>query len=319
MIGQNWESAIAMSYIWSIGGGKGGSGKSFLTGNLGILLAKQGYQTLLIDVDLGAANLHTMIGIPHPEKSLSDFVNRKVVTLEETVTPTPIPNLYFISGAMNNLDIANLAHEQKMKLLRNIAKLPYEYILLDLGAGTSFNTIDFFMISNSGIFVTTPEPTSIENIYRLIRSVYLRKIRQVLKTYDFRILAEEAERQNSMATISNPDVLLHIMKEVDPEKGCMLEKALSTLNFKLTLNQLRKYDNPNTGNLICKIIERHLALKMYFTGNISFDDRVHNSVCRKIPFLDLYPYTQTTLDLRECYKNLLSIHDVHPIQQDAVD
>jgi len=319
MIGQNWESAIAMSYIWSIGGGKGGSGKSFLTGNLGILLAKQGYQTLLIDVDLGAANLHTMIGIPHPEKSLSDFVNRKVVTLEETVTPTPIPNLYFISGAMNNLDIANLAHEQKMKLLRNIAKLPYEYILLDIGAGTSFNTIDFFMISNSGIFVTTPEPTSIENIYRLIRSVYLRKIHQVLKTYDFRILAEEAERKNSRATICNPDVLLHIMKEMDPEKGNMLEKALSTLHFKLTLNQLRKYDNPNTGNLICKIIERHLALKMYFTGNISFDDRVHNSVCRKIPFLDLYPYTQTTLDLRECYKNLLSIHDVHPIQQDAVD
>jgi len=58
---------------------------------------------------------------------------------------------------------------------------------------------------------------------------------------------------------------------------------------------------------------------MYFTGNISFDDRVHNSVCRKIPFLDLYPYTQTTLDLRECCKNLLSIQDVHHILQDAVD
>ena len=95
-----------------------------------------------------------------------------------------------------------------MKVLRGMAKLSYDYILLDLGAGTAFNTIDFFMISNTGIFVTTPEPTSIENIYRLIRSVYFRKIHQVLKTHDFKALADEAERRNPKATVSNPDLLL---------------------------------------------------------------------------------------------------------------
>lgn len=308
-----------MPNIWSIGGGKGGSGKSFITGNLGILLAKGGYKTLLVDVDLGAANLHTIIGLPLPEKSISDFVNKKVGTLQETVEPTPVPNLYLISGAMNNLDIANLAHEQKLKIIRNISKLSYEYILLDLGAGTSFNTIDFFMISNSGIFVTTPEPTSIENIYRLIRSVYFRKIRQVLSSHNFRTLAEEAQERDARATVSNPDILLYIMKELDPEKGEILENELRTFNFKLALNQLRKQDNPNIGALICKIIQRHLALKMHFLGNISFDERVHNAVCKKIPFLDLYPYTQTTLDLRTCHKNLLTIDEAEPILQNVVD
>jgi flagellar biosynthesis protein FlhG len=308
-----------MPNIWSIGGGKGGSGKSFITGNLGILLAKGGYKTLLVDLDLGAANLHTIIGLPLPEKSISDFVNKKVGALEETVEPTPVPNLYLISGAMNNLDIANLAHEQKLRIIRNIRKLSYEYILLDLGAGTSFNTIDFFMISNSGVFVTAPEPTSIENIYRLIRSVYFRKIRQVLNSHNFRTLAEEAQERNVRATVSNPDILLYIMKELDPDKGEILENELRAFNFKLALNQLRKQDNPNTGALICKIIQRHLALKMHFVGNISFDDRVHNAVCKKIPFLDLYPYTQTTLDLRNCYKNLMSANETEPILQNAVD
>jgi flagellar biosynthesis protein FlhG len=308
-----------MPNIWSIGGGKGGSGKSFVTGNLGILLAKGGYKTLLVDLDLGAANLHTIIGLSLPEKSISDFVNKKVGTLEETVEPTPVPNLYLISGAMNNLDIANLAHEQKLRIIRNIPKLSYEYILLDLGAGTSFNTIDFFMISNSGVFMTVPEPTSIENIYRLIRSVYFRKIRQVLNSHNFRTLAEEAQERNGRATVSNPDILLYIMKELDPEKGEILENELRAFNFKLALNQLRKQDNPNTGALICKIIQRHLALKMHFVGNISFDDRVHNAVCKKIPFLDLYPYTQTTLDLRNCYKNLMSANETEPILQNAVD
>ena len=52
-----------MPHIWPIGGGKGGTGKSFLTSNMGILLARQGFKTLLIDADLGAPNLHTIVGL----------------------------------------------------------------------------------------------------------------------------------------------------------------------------------------------------------------------------------------------------------------
>jgi flagellar biosynthesis protein FlhG len=302
----------SVSQIWPIGGGKGGTGKSFVTGSLGFLLAKQGYKTLLIDVDLGAANLHTIVGVPNPPKSISDFINKRVDTLDETVVATPLPNLYLISGAMNNLDVANLAREQKMKILRNVAILAYDYILLDLGAGTSFNTIDFFMISNTGIFVTTPEPTSIENIYRLIRSVYFRKIHQVLKTYDFKALADEAEKRNPLATVSNPDLLLHIMSELDPDKGVLLQQELGSFRFKLALNQWRKQDSHNIGALICKIIEKHLSLRMHYIGNVSFDDRVHNAVCKRRPFLELYPYTQTALDLRECCRNLVPATEALP-------
>jgi flagellar biosynthesis protein FlhG len=311
------ESSV--SRIWPIGGGKGGTGKSFIAGSLGFLLAKQGYKTLLIDVDLGAANLHTIVGVPNPPKSISDFINKKVATLEETVVSTPLPNLFLISGAMNNLDVANLAHEQKLKVLRGVAKLPYDYILLDLGAGTAFNTIDFFMISDEGIFVTTPEPTSIENIYRLIRSVYFRKIHQVLKTSDFKALADEAERRNPRATISNPDLLLSVMSELDPEKGTLLQQALENFHFKLALNQLRKQDSQNIGALICKIIEKHLALRMHHIGNVSFDDRVHNAVCKKMPFLELYPYTQTALDLRQCCRMLLPAKEASPPLQRVVE
>ena len=126
-----------MSHIWPIGGGKGGTGKSFLTGNMGILLARQGFKTLLIDADLGAPNLHTIIGLPDPATSLSDFLNKKVGTLQETVIEMPVHNLFLISGAKNKLDIANLAHEQKMKILRAVSRLDYDYILFDLGTGTN--------------------------------------------------------------------------------------------------------------------------------------------------------------------------------------
>jgi flagellar biosynthesis protein FlhG len=289
---------------WPIGGGKGGSGKSFLTGNLGISLARKGKRTLLIDADFGAANLHTIVGMPHPDKSLSDFINKKIKTLEESIVETSEPNLYLVSGAKNNLDIANLAYEQKLKILRAISKLDYQYILIDLGAGTAFNTIDFFLISDSGIFVTTPEPTSIENIYRLARSVYLRKIRQVLKTEDFKLIAKEAIRRNNELAIGYLEQFLHITKELRPEKGYLLEKALETLHFKLVVNQLRKQDNPDLGLMISQIVAKHLGIDMQFLGNISFDDRVHDAVCRKVSFLSKYPYTQAAVDLQEFCRTL---------------
>ena len=296
-----------MAHLWPIGGGKGGTGKSFLTGNIGILLAKQRFKTLLIDADLGAPNLHTIIGLANPALSLSDFLSKRVATLQETVLKMPIPNLFLISGARNKLDIANLAHEQKTKMLRAISRLDYDYILLDLGTGTSFNTIDFFTLSDSGIFVCTPEPTSIENIYRLIRSVYVRKIRQVLKIDRFRNLATEAEAGNQDAIIQSPEYLLEVLKDINPEEGRILESTLKAFQFKLVINQVRRGDNPRIGVLICKIIERHLGLKIQFIGNVSYDENVHEAVCRKEPFIDQYRYSQATLELKALVKGIVGI------------
>jgi flagellar biosynthesis protein FlhG len=296
-----------MAQIWPIGGGKGGTGKSFLTGNIGILLARQRFKTLLIDADLGAANLHTIIGLSHPDRSLSDFINKRFSTLEETVLQTRIPNLFLISGATNKLDIANLAYEQKTKMLRAISRLDYHYILLDLSSGTSFNTIDFFTLSDSGIFVCCPEPTSIENFYRLIRSVYVRKIRQILKVHQFKKLAEAAEARNPSTVINNPEYLLDVLKEVDLEKGHRIERILQAFQFKLVLNQVRKQDNSKIGILICKIIEKHLGLKIQFIGNVGFDERVHDELCKKGPFVEKYPYSQATMDLKALTKGIVGM------------
>ena len=296
-----------MAQIWPIGGGKGGTGKSFLTGNLGILLARQRFKTLLIDADLGSANLHTILGLSHPDRSLSDFLSKRLLTLEETILETPIPNLFLISGASNRLDIANLAYEQKMKMLRAISRLDYHYILIDLSAGTSFNTIDFFTLSDSGIFVCCPEPTSIDNFYRLIRSVYIRKIRHILKSHQFRKLAEEAEARNPNTVINKPEYLLDALKEIDLEKGHMIERILQAFQFKLFLNQIRKQDNSKIGILICKIIEKHLGLKIQFMGNVGFDERVHDELCKKGPFVEKYPYSQATMDLKALTRSVTGV------------
>jgi flagellar biosynthesis protein FlhG len=295
-----------MAYIWPIGGGKGGSGKSFLTCTLGRLLAGLGQKTLLIDLDLGAANLHTFLNIPYPGKNLSDFIRKKSTSLDDIVLETPIPNLFLISGANDTLDIANIPYEKKMKTMRAIAKLQFECILLDLGAGTSFNTLDFFLISQNGIFIATPEPTSIENIYRLIRSIYFRRIRQYFTASVFKELEDEAVQVFGSDAYSKPECIMQTVQRMYPEEGIKLENDFNAYKFKFILNQLRKQDDAGLGPQICKLIERHLGLKIEFAGNIAYDEHVHDAICRRVSFLDRYPYTRAACDLRELGKQLVN-------------
>jgi flagellar biosynthesis protein FlhG len=296
-----------MACIWPIGGGKGGSGKSLFVASLGSYLAKAGKETLLVDADLGGANLHTVIGIPHPTRTVSAFINREVHTLEQIIIETGQPNLFLISGARDSLEVANLPYAQKLRLLRAIYQLPHQYILLDLGAGTSFNTLDFFILSSYGIFVTTPEPTSIENTYHFVRSAYFRKIRQVLKHQQLR-----AFHQHIKAPWKTPAAFVDMLRHEAPERAATVEKALSAFRFKLVLNQVRKHDDARLGLQICKVCEKHLALQMQFLGNVRFDDRVHYAVCQKVSFVDKYPYTQAALDLRAISQAILAMEKEQP-------
>jgi flagellar biosynthesis protein FlhG len=294
-----------MAHIWPIGGGKGGSGKSFLTSSLGQLSAALGKKTLVIDLDLGAANLHTLVGVPDPPKGFSDFIHKKISRLEEAVVETPFENLFLISGAHDNFDIANLSYEQKIKTLRAITKLDYDRILLDLGAGTSFNTLDFFLISQNGIFIATPEPTSIENIYRLIHSIYLRRIHSCFNATDFRALEGEVSRQFGDGSVNNPECMMKVIARTYLGKYQQLQDEFSAFQFKLMINQLRKQDNAALGLQMTRMIEKHLGLQIEFVGNVAYDDHVHDAICLQVSYLERYPYTKTASDLREVGKQIV--------------
>ena len=293
-----------MVHIWPIGGGKGGSGKSFLASSFGRLLAKSGKKTLLIDLDLGAANLHTMVDVPYPEKCFSDFITKKIPSLEDTVLSTHFPNLFLISGAHDSLDIANLPYDKKIKTLKAIARLNYEYIVLDLGAGTAFNTLDFFLASRNGIFITTPEPTSIENVYRLMRSIYLRRIRHYFSAADFKSLGKKVKQHLGEDSFNKPENIVSVIKKEYPEKYELIKNDFHSFQFKLILNQLRKQDNPALGGQICKIIKKHLGFSVDFAGNIAYDEHVHDAICQRVCFLDRYPHTRAANDLRELNRKM---------------
>ncbi|MFC1814482.1 P-loop NTPase [Thermodesulfobacteriota bacterium] len=284
--------------IYPIGGGKGGVGKSFITASLGALIAKRGNKVVLIDLDLGTSNLHTFLGIKGPKSGINSFLNKTAEKLERVAVPTNIPNLFFISSLHCSMEIANLFYAQKMKLINAIRKLPFEYILLDLGAGTNFNTLDFFLTSNEGIFICTPEPTSIENAFRFIKAVYLRKLKQLIKQHAFNSAVKNVVSSSELTALKSPDIFDIILK-YDPEKERLLKDRISKFNFKFILNQFRKNLDTTLGEKVETVCNRHFYSTFQFLGNISQDELVFESVFSKKLYVQKYPYTTTSVDLRK--------------------
>ena len=156
--------------MWAVGGGKGGVGKSIVTLLLGASLARLGRRVIMVDADLGGSNLHTLTGLRYPEHTVADFISRKVETIEQLVADTPVKNLKLICGADDILGVANPKFAQKTRLFAHLERLKADIILLDLGAGSSFTTIDFFLYAPNKIVVVTPQVTSIQNAYGFIKS-----------------------------------------------------------------------------------------------------------------------------------------------------
>jgi flagellar biosynthesis protein FlhG len=274
--------------VWAIGGGKGGVGKSLVTANLSICLALMGYKVVTIDLDLGGANLHTCLGVPIPSKTLSDYLTKKAVSLEELQTKTLIDNLTIISGAQDDVGIANLKQMQKAKILSKIRELPADYVLLDLGAGTTLNTLDFFISADQGILVALPEPTSIENTYRFIKSVYHRKLKTVEDLLEVGPLIDQAMNAK-IAQNSTPAELIQRAIEINPQMGHRIQSEISHFIPKLIINQVRTQADIDIGFSMKIICKKYFGLLLDYAGYLEYDATVWQSVKKRRPLLMEYP------------------------------
>ena len=271
--------------IWTIGGGKGGSGKSFITANIGICLSKLGVRVILIDADLGGANLHTFLGISPPALSLSDFIKKRVSYLHEVLIPTAIPNLQLLTGAQDLLNAADAKSVQRKRLLRSIQSLEGDYILVDLGGGNSLSVLDFFLMSNGGILVVTPEPTSIENTYRFLKSAFYRRLRQSVSSHPVKTLIDGAlDRKNEMG-IQNPHDLIRAVRRINEEEAKKIEEEIETFHPNLILNQVRLKKDIEIGFSIRSACQKYFGIHLHYLGYVVYDQDVCHSIRKRRPLV----------------------------------
>ncbi len=291
--------------IWAIGGGKGGVGKTLLTSNLAVFLSWLNKKVVVIDMDLGGANLHTSLGVSNPTQTLSDLLYKRVDDPNLLLQPTSFKNLSLISGAHDPTSIANMPHVQKTRLSRKFREIDADFILLDLGAGTTHNTLDFFLLADQKIIVVTPEPTSVENAYRFIKAAFYRMLRSVTPTPYVRQLIEQAMDEKNTRGISSPRQLLNEVARLSPSDGEELKNKMDSFTFSLIVNQVRAKTEGDIGKSIQIVCERYFGMNVDYAGFIPYDNSVWQSIRKRVPFLIDAPNSTAVTHLEDVLRNIL--------------
>lgn len=298
--------------IVAVGGGKGGVGKTLVSTNLSLALAERGQRVLLVDADLGGANAHTVLGIAPPVVTLSDVVERKA-NLNDVAVATPFPNLRFVSGALDDIGAANPNHAAKMRLLRQLSQVEADIVVLDLGAGTSFNTLDFFLIAHVGILVVLPEPTSVENAYRFLKAAFFRRLAVVEKAFGIKDLVDEARAQRNALNIHTPADLLRAIERRNPDVGRQVNEQMARFVPRLVLNQARRGvagsggadDDAHVARDMASACRRFLGIQLEVLAILPEDEAVRRAVRVRQPLRSVAPDSPIKKALDELAEKVL--------------
>jgi flagellar biosynthesis protein FlhG len=290
--------------VWAIGGGKGGTGKSFLTSSMGMCLASRGERVVLIDADLGGANLHSFLGVRRPKSSLTDFFERRT-PLEELIVDTGIERLGLVTGDVHSLASDDIKYTQKMKLFRHIKGLRADYVLIDLGSGSNNNTIDTFLFADRMIVVLIPEITSIENMYHFIKNVFFRKLKVALGKYGMKDTVTEVWRKREMFGIKNIRELVTHLKERSPSVSDVLDQEVANFEIRIILNQVRSGSEIPIGASIKSVFRKMLGFTALYVGYVEYDDLVLRCTNNGRPFMLNYPSSQCAREIQRLSNNVI--------------
>ncbi|MEM5947245.1 P-loop NTPase [Spirochaetia bacterium 38H-sp] len=296
-------------HVFPVASGKGGVGKSLLSTNLAIALAQAGKKVVLVDLDLGASNLHLMLGLP-VSKGLGSFLSSSGDSFDDIIVKTQFDGLLFIPGDTEIPGMANLTAGQKKRILSRISKLDADYAILDLGAGTHINTLDFFLYSNTGLIVTTPAPTATVNAYLFLKNAIFRLLYLACKRgspgYDYiRKLEKDGKALQQMYL---PRMAEEINK-IDPESYNKFKESLESFYPRLILNMLENPQDTIRAQRLRHSCQQYLGIDIEHLGIIYRDDLQDIALSSRIPIITYKPDAVLSQAIYRIADKLLQISD----------
>jgi flagellar biosynthesis protein FlhG len=248
----------AVPRIIAVAGGKGGVGKSTIALNLAAALARLGHRVTLVDVDLGAANLHTMLGVINPSSGLGDFLDHRVETLDALKTPVLVPTLALVSGT-SRPGAANLVKREKLRLMSAIARLDADCVVLDAGAGSSYAVVDFVAAADHKLLVLTPQLPSLHNAYALLKACVHRVVRRLALDDVEQGLVDAALGQDTRArTIAQ---LLSVLRPLDAVLADRISETLARFGVAIVANLVESPADSAALGRMSPLIHDHLQIK----------------------------------------------------------
>lgn len=197
---QEKPSLATEKRIIAVTSGKGGVGKTNLSVNLGIGLAQLNKQVLLLDADIGMANVDLLVGITPKFNLQHVLLNQK--TLKEIMLTGPA-GIHIIPGVSGAMGLTNLSYQQKEHFFLQLAQLEsHEYTIIDTSAGMSQNVMNFVLAADEVFVVTNSEPTAMMDAYAIIKTIIKHNPNSKIQIIP-NMVASKKEAEHVFTTLNN--------------------------------------------------------------------------------------------------------------------
>lgn len=277
--------------IIPVASGKGGVGKSLLSANMAIALGQAEKKVLLVDLDLGASNLHLVIGQVNTKVGIGTFLSGQS-KFEDIISPTDYENVFFIAGDSEIPGLTSLKVSQKNELIKNFNKLDkeFDYLILDLGAGTHLTILDMFLLSPQGIVVTAPTVTATLNGYLFLKNVVFRMMYNTFKkgSKAYEYLETLKKDSLSLQRLYIPK-LVETLDSVDPESTALFKKRMQEFHPRLVLNMIDDPKDADRAQKIRRSCQQYLDLELEHLGVIYRDTLQDKALSSKLPVIVYKP------------------------------
>ena len=310
--------------ILPIGSGKGGVGKSLLAVNLAIAMAEAGRKVALADLDLGASNLHTMLGVRPTGQGIGTFLSVPRMHFSDIVLRTEYEGLSFIPGDAEIPGIANLKSAQRQRLVRQLTSLEFDYLVLDLGPGTGASTLDFFLLAGSGILITTPTLTAILNAYLFLKNAVFRLMYGAIeKTSRAWSILEELRREASALQKAYVPRILERIGAEDRASRRRIDALLLRFRPRLVLNMLEDPRDAEKTERLLRSTREYLGVELEQVGMIYRDDLQDIALGSRLPIIRYKPRSILSLAVYRIAERILeakaegSLVDAEKIGEEA--
>ncbi|MDR1430263.1 MAG: P-loop NTPase, partial [Spirochaetaceae bacterium] len=272
--------------IIPIASGKGGVGKSLIAANLAVAFAQSGQKVVLADLDLGASNLHLVIGHQAPKTGIGTFLSDTRSDFNQVIVDTDILNLRFIPGDGEMPGAANLKAAQKNALIRRLLQVDADILVLDLGAGTHQFILDFFLLSGQGIVVSAPTVTATLNAYVFLKNTVFRVMYTIFVrgSKGFEYLENLRKDKSGLHKLYIPRMLKDV-SSLDPSGYARFQEKINHFRPRLIMNMIEDPKDADVAMKIRRSCEEYLDIKIEHLGVIYRDSMQDVALSSRLPII----------------------------------
>jgi flagellar biosynthesis protein FlhG len=302
--------------VVAFGSGKGGVGKSLLAANVGVFLATLGKRVVLVDAAFGSANLHSFVGVAEPQRTLADMLVHRGFTLDKVVAGTAVPGLEIVAGRHDPAWTANPRARQLARLRDQLRKLTADYVVIDCASGTGTGPLDLLLLADNAVVVLSPEPSSVELGYRLLRAMFLRRMRQLALHTELRL--DDSELRSFAGGIPSPlDLYRRALDSGQDELAKRLKAEMLNLRPQLLFNNVRSKSDMDLGRAMAGAVRRVIGLPVRYLGYLEYDDAVWVALRRGRSLLIEHPESRVAKCIEKVTRGLLA-RESEPIVADIL-